>query len=164
LFAPILEENKSTAFLNSLNEADNDFYFEAIYLYNKIGKPEKTQKLIRTLINNYFKPTPDGLPAADKFGNLSAWYVFSCLGFFPLEPVSGYYEVGSPMINQATIKFSEDKELLIRVLNQSNENIYVQSVSFNNKKIDGHKISYEMLISGGELVFEMTNNKNLAMK
>ncbi len=159
LYAPILEENKSTSFLNSLNKEDNDFYFEATYLYNKIGKPEKTQQLVRMLINNYFKPTPDGLPAADRFGNLSAWYVFSCLGFFPLEPVSGFYEIGSPIINQATIKLSKEKTLSIRVLNQSNENIYVQSVSFNNKKIDSHRISYETLISGGELVFEMTNKK-----
>jgi len=161
LFAPIFERKSALDFLPKVNMPENDFFFYAAYLYNRVNKPEKTQELIRILLKNYFRPSPDGLPITDASGKISAWYVFSSLGFLPLNPVSGIYEIGSPTITQATLQLPNSNTLVIKVLNQSEKNIFVQSISLNNSKIDGYQITYEQLLEGGELVFEMTNRKQL---
>ena len=163
LFEPVFSKKNNPDFLAKINHPKNEFFFHAAYLYNKIGKPEKTQELVRLLMENYFKPAPEGLPIADATGKISAWYVFSALGLQPVDPVSNTYEIGSPLISQALVQLPNDKVLDIRVLNQGLENIYVQSVTFNNQKVSGSQITYEQIIEGGELVFEMTNRKQLAM-
>jgi len=164
LFKPIFNKDLTSTFFKKINQPENEFFFHAAYLYNHINKPEKTQKLIRILLENYFKPTPDGLPVQDATGCISAWYVFSALGFLPVNPVSGMYEIGSPIIRQANIQLPNDNDLIIKVINQSPQNVYVQSVSFNNERIDNFKIAHERLMEGGELVFEMTNRKQLATR
>ncbi len=161
LFKPILNKNASNVLIE-LNKPENEFLFHAAYLYNYIKKPEKTQEVVRFLMDHFFKPTPDGLPVNDANGHISAWYVFSALGFLPVDPVGGHYEIGTPIVKQASLQLPSGKVLTIKVLNQSEENIYVQSVSFNNSKIDDPQLAYEQIAEGGELVFEMTSRKQLA--
>ncbi|MEZ4800052.1 MAG: GH92 family glycosyl hydrolase [Flavobacteriales bacterium] len=125
------------------------------YLYNWTGHPEKTQSRVRMIMDNMYGSNVDGLCGNDDAGQMSAWYIFSALGFYPVTPGSPYYALGSPNIVEATIHLENGKTLLIKANNQSKENVYVKSISFNGKKIDGFLINHNDLMNGGELVFEM---------
>jgi putative alpha-1,2-mannosidase len=104
-----------------------------------------------------YAPTVDGLCGNDDAGQMSAWYIFSSLGFYPVTPGSSNYALGSPLIKEAIIHLKNGKSLTIKAVNQSNENIYVKSVSVNGKIIEGTQLSHFDIIEGGELVFKMTN-------
>ena len=125
------------------------------YLYNFAGKPWKTQELIRRILPHQYKPTVDGLGGNDDCGQLSAWYIFSALGFYPISPGSDEYQVGSPIINSAVINTGHGHSLKITVQNQSEKNKYVKSLSINGKLINGTAIKHSDIMNGGELVFVM---------
>ena len=127
------------------------------YLYNYAGKPWKTQELIRLILDHQYKPTPDGLGGNDDCGQMSAWYIFSALGFYPVAPGSAEYEIGSPIVNSAVINLENGKKLSINVQNQSVENKYVKSVFCNGKLIKGTSLNHSDIMNGGEIVFVMTN-------
>ena len=127
------------------------------YLYNWTGHPKKTQERVRMIMNTMYAPTVDGLCGNDDAGQMSAWYIFSSLGFYPVTPGSSNYALGSPLIKEAIIHLKNGKSLTIKAVNQSNENIYVKSVSVNGKIIEGTQLSHFDIIEGGELVFKMTN-------
>ncbi|MEM1137500.1 MAG: GH92 family glycosyl hydrolase [Bacteroidota bacterium] len=127
------------------------------YLYNFAGAPKKTQQTVRTIMDKFYKPTPEGLIGNEDCGQMSAWYLFSALGFYPVNPVGGNYQIGSPIVQAAEISLPNDKVFKIRVLNQGDKNIYVQSASLNGKRIDNLNLKHEQIMAGGELVFEMTN-------
>ena len=127
------------------------------YLYNWTGHPKKTQERVRMIMNTMYAPTVDGLCGNDDAGQMSAWYIFSSLGFYPVTPGSSNYALGSPLIKEAIIHLKNGKSLTIKAVNQSNENIYVKNVSVNGKIIEGTQLSHFDIIDGGELVFEMTN-------
>jgi len=123
------------------------------YLYNFAGKPWKTQELVRKILDHQYKPTTDGLGGNDDCGQMSAWYIFSALGFYPVSPGNNEYQLGSPIINEAVIHLESGKKLTITVKNQSAANKYVKAVLVNGKKITGTAISYADIINGGEIVF-----------
>ncbi|MEE4257353.1 MAG: glycoside hydrolase family 92 protein, partial [Bacteroidales bacterium] len=125
------------------------------YLYNWTSDPHKTQERVRMIMNAMYGPTVSGLCGNDDAGQMSAWYVFSALGFYPVCPGSEYYALGSPLVKKARIRLGNGKTLSITAENQSPENIYVESVSLNGKLVDGLQISHHDLMEGGELVFEM---------
>jgi predicted alpha-1,2-mannosidase len=127
------------------------------YLYNFAGKPYKTQELVRKILANQYKPTVDGLGGNDDCGQMSAWYIFSALGFYPVAPGSDEYQIGSPIINKAKINVGNGNILNITVNNQSEKNKYVKSVSINGRKINGTTINHKDIMNGGDLVFVMTN-------
>ena len=127
------------------------------YLYNWTGHPEKTQERVRMIMNTMYAPTVDGLCGNDDAGQMSAWYIFSSLGFYPVTPGSSTYALGSPLIKEAIIHLNNGKSLTIKAINQSKENVYVKSVSVNGKIIKGNQLSHFDIIDGGELVFKMTN-------
>ncbi|HMJ47520.1 MAG TPA: GH92 family glycosyl hydrolase [Ferruginibacter sp.] len=127
------------------------------YLYNFAGVPWKTQEIVRTILHNQYKPTPDGLGGNDDCGQMSAWYIFSALGFYPVTPGSDEYQIGSPVINSALIHLENGKQLKITVKNQSEENKYVKSVSVNGKPITGNALTHHDIVSGGEIIFVMSN-------
>lgn len=127
------------------------------YLYNFAGVPWKTQETIRKIIHNQYKPTPDGLGGNDDCGQMSAWYIFSALGFYPVAPGSDEYQIGSPIINSATINLENRKRLRITVRNQGEENKYVNSVSVNGRKLKGTALKHSDIMNGGEIIFEMSN-------
>jgi len=125
------------------------------YLYNWTANPWKTQETVRMIIDTKYKPTPDGLSGNDDLWQMSAWYIFSALGFYPVAPGSEFYELGSPLVKSATINLENGKTFKIRVVNQSKSNVYVQKVTLNGKDIINNKISHFDILTGGELVFYM---------
>ena len=130
------------------------------YLYNWTGHPKKTQERVRMIMDTMYGPSVEGLCGNDDAGQMSAWYIFSSLGFYPVTPGSLNYALGSPLIKEAVIHLENGKDLSIIANNQSKENIYVKSVSVNGIAIKENLISHTDIENGGTLIFEMTNKKN----
>src|SRR6476660_2787169 len=98
------------------------------YLYNWTDEPWKTQQRVRMILDHQYHPTVDGLGGNDDCGQMSAWYLFSALGFYPVAPASNAYQLGSPLIKTATIKLENGRTLSIDAKNQSAQNVYVDKV------------------------------------
>ncbi len=126
------------------------------YLYNYAGHPEKTQARVRMILKNQYKPTADGLGGNDDCGQMSAWYIFSAMGFYPVAPGSNEYAIGSPEIINAKINLANGKQFIIETKNQSDNNVYVKKIILNGKVLLKPFISYEEIMAGGKLVFEMS--------
>lgn len=127
------------------------------YLYNFAGQPWKTQQRVRMILKNQYKPAPDGLGGNDDCGQMSAWYLFSTLGFYPVAPGSTQYQLGSPAINKAVIKLENGNTFTIEANNQSDKNVYVQKVLLNGKQLEQPVIDHEDIMKGGSLVFFMSD-------
>ena len=127
------------------------------YLYNWTGQPEKTQARVRMIMDTMYGPTVEGLCGNDDAGQMSAWYIFSSLGFYPVTPGSPEYALGSPLVKEATLHLDNGKTLKITAENQSENNVYVKSVRLNGNLIDGTLINHNDLMQGGELIFEMSD-------
>lgn len=130
------------------------------YLYNFVGKSHKTQELIREIFDRFYLPKPNGLCGNDDCGQMSAWYIFSAMGFYPLNPVGGEYVLGAPQIDKVTISLPNNKVFIMTAKNLNKKNKYVKSVSFNGKKILDFRIHHNDIMNGGNLVFEMTDIVN----
>ena len=128
------------------------------YLFNAVGKPEKAQKYINQILRELYLNTPAGLCGNEDCGQTSAWYVFSALGFYPANPISGCYELGAPLFPKAVINLPNGNKFSILANNVSKENIYVKSVTLNDKPHTHSFITHEQIMQGGTLVFEMTGN------
>jgi len=127
------------------------------YLYNWTDKPYKTQERVRTILKAMYGPSEDGLCGNDDAGQMSAWYVFSSLGFYPVTPGSDFYAVGSPLVKSAQIQLPNGKILNLKAENQSPINIYVQDVILNGRSLKDHQIKHRDILQGGELLFKMNN-------
>lgn len=127
------------------------------YLYNWTGHPEKTQSRVRMIMETMYAPTVEGLCGNDDAGQMSAWYVFSALGFYPVTPGSADYAIGSPLVKSATLHLENGKTLKITVQNQSESNVYVNRISINGSILEGSLISHNDIVQGGEIVFEMSD-------
>lgn len=127
------------------------------YLYNWTDKAYKTQERVRTIMKAMYGPAEDGLCGNDDAGQMSAWYVFSALGFYPVTPGLDEYAIGSPLVKSAQFQLPNGKTLKLTAENQSPVNIYVQDVIFNGKILNGHQLKHSDLIQGGELIFKMNN-------
>ncbi|NOW95288.1 GH92 family glycosyl hydrolase [Mucilaginibacter sp. SG564] len=125
------------------------------YLYNWTDKPWKTQERIRMILPRMYKPTPDGLGGNDDTGQMSAWYIFSSLGFYPVAPGSDQYSTGSPAVNGAVINLDNGKTFTINVKNQSPKNVYVQKMELNGKVLNSLFISHADIMNGGEITYYM---------
>jgi predicted alpha-1,2-mannosidase len=125
------------------------------YLYNWTNQPWKTQERVRMIMETMYSNTPDGLCGNDDAGQMSAWYVFSALGFYPVCPGSDEYAVGSPSIKSAKVNFENGNILLIDVKNQNQKNVYVQKILFNNKEIKQNYLLHSEIAKGGNLTFIM---------
>ncbi|MCR4615700.1 MAG: GH92 family glycosyl hydrolase [Clostridiales bacterium] len=133
------------------------------YLFIDAGRSDLTQKWVRWTLENRFSADINGLDGNDDGGTLSSWYVFSSLGFYPIAGTDEYY-IGSPVVDGASLELENGSQLKITVRNNSAKNIYVRSVTLNGASLTGNTVSHEALISGGELVFEMSprqTNKKL---
>jgi predicted alpha-1,2-mannosidase len=126
------------------------------YLYNWTDKPWKTQERIRMILPRMYKPTPDGLGGNDDTGQMSAWYIFSSMGFYPVAPGSVDYSLGSPSVNNAIIQVGNGKTFNITVKNQSEKNVYVQKMTLNGKPYNKLSITHQDIMNGGEMVFYMS--------
>ncbi|HTI59211.1 GH92 family glycosyl hydrolase [Mucilaginibacter sp.] len=127
------------------------------YLYDWTDKPWKTQEKIRLILKNQYKPAPDGLGGNDDTGQMSAWYIFSSMGFYPVAPGSDQYAIGSPAVSKAVINLDNGKTFTINVKNQGEKNVYVQKILLNGKQLNGYFISYSDIINGGEMTFVMSS-------
>ena len=125
------------------------------YLFNNAGRSDLTQKWVRWTLKNRFSTDIDGLDGNDDGGTISAWYVFSSMGFYPLAGTDKYW-LGSPNIDSAEIALHNGKTLKISTVNQSDENVYVEKVTFNGKELEDIYITHNELMQGGELVFTMS--------
>ncbi len=129
------------------------------YLFSNAGRPDLTQKWVRWTLDNRFSTDINGLDGNDDGGAISAWYVFSSMGFYPLAGSDKYW-IGSPCIRDAVIKLSNGNTLSIIAENQKEDNVYVKSVTLNGEKLDGCYITHAQLTGGGRLVFEMSATPN----
>jgi len=127
------------------------------YLYNWTGQPWKTQSRVRMVLKMQYKNAPDGLGGNDDCGQMSAWYIFSSLGFYPVAPGSDEYSLGSPAVESAILQLENGKIFTIDAINQSDKNVYVQKVLLNGKVITDYTIRHSDIINGGKLVFYMGN-------
>ncbi len=125
------------------------------YLYNWSDRPWRTQSRVRAIMDAMYGRGVDGLCGNDDAGQMSAWYIFSALGFYPVCPGSTRYELGSPLVKHATLELADGATLVMRTENQSAENVYVQRVEIDGRPIDRRYIEHAELIDGGELVFYM---------
>jgi len=125
------------------------------YLYNFIGEPYKTQKIIHKIQNEFYKNSPEGLIGNEDCGQMSAWFIFSSLGFYPVTPGTNIYIIGTPLFSKAVINVGNNKQFKIIAENISLKNYYIQSAKLNGKKYNKSYIKHEDLLKGGELIFEM---------
>ncbi len=125
------------------------------YLYNWTGNSEKTQERVRMICNTMYANAPDGLCGNDDCGQMSAWYIFSALGFYPVCPGSDEYALGSPLVKSAEIDLGNGKILTIKVENQSSENVHVKEIVLNGKKLETPFLQHSDLIMGGKIIFEL---------
>lgn len=126
------------------------------YLYNWTKQPWKTQEKIRMILKMQYKPAPDGLGGNDDCGQMSAWYIFSSLGFYPVAPGSSEYAIGSPSVDHAKLKLENGKVFEIEVINQSDKNIYIKKLFLNGKPLQNFFISHDTIMKGGKLRLEMS--------
>jgi predicted alpha-1,2-mannosidase len=142
----------------------NEPAHHAAYLYNYTEQPHKTQARVRMILNKMYHPTPDGLGGNDDCGQMSAWYIFSALGFYPVAPASGQYALGSPLVHGAVLHLENGRTLTIQVKNQSAKNVYVQQVTLNGQKLTQPFLAQQDVAKGGTLVFVMSGKQLSASK
>lgn len=134
----------------------NEPSHHVVYLYNYAGTPWKTQERVRHIIREMYKARHDGLGGNDDCGQMSAWYIFGALGFYPIAPGSLHYDLGSPLVRQATLKLENGKQFSVKAQNQAEKNVYVTKVLLNNKVLDRTYITHDEVMNGGELTFVMS--------
>jgi len=125
------------------------------YLYNWSDRPWQTQARVRMIMDTMYGPGVDGLCGNDDAGQMSAWYIFSALGFYPVCPGSDQYAIGSPRVKQAVLNLENGNTLTIRTENQSVENVFLQQVTVNGQRLDRLYLTHNELVSGGEIVFSL---------
>ena len=138
----------------------NEPAHHAAYLYNYTTTPWKTQDRVRMILKKMYKPTSDGLGGNDDCGQMSAWFIFSSLGFYPMAPGSLNYELGSPAVVNATINLENGKTFKVNTKNQSDKNVYVSQVLLNGVVLKRRTITYEEIMKGGEIQFIMSAKPN----
>lgn len=127
------------------------------YLYAYAASPWKTQQRVHQIMDELYAPGPGGLPGNDDCGQMSAWYIFSALGFYPVAPGNAEYVLGSPSVSEACINLENGKQFTIRASGFSKKNIYVKRIFLNGKPYNHLYIKHEDIMAGGELRFEMTD-------
>ncbi len=130
------------------------------YLYDYAGAPWRTQERLKQIVDTQYAPTPDGLVGNDDLGQMSAWLVFTGLGFYPVTPVSGQYVIGRPFVSDAKINLPSGKVFEVKTDNLAPENPYVEKVLLNGKPLDRLYITHEEIEAGGQLHFVMGPKPN----
>lgn len=130
------------------------------YLYAYSGQQWKTSEKARFIMKNFYPDNPDGIIGNEDCGQMSAWYVFSSMGLYPAFPASGKYIIGSPVVNKATIKTTSGKPFNMLAINNSDKNIYVQSITLNGKPYKNSYITHKQLMQGGTMAITMGSKPN----
>ncbi len=129
------------------------------YLYALAGRPERTQELVRQIFDTQYRPEPDGLCGNDDCGQMSAWYMFSAMGFYPVDPVSGNYVFGAPQLPEITLHLADGKTFTVIAEGLSSDNKYVESITLNGEPYTLNHITHEDILKGGTLTFKMKASK-----
>ena len=130
------------------------------YLYNYFGAPWKTQQRVTQIVNSQYHNSPTGLAGNDDLGQMSAWFVFTAMGFYPVAPGSNEYIIGRPFLDKAVLNLDNGKKFSIRAEQLSDKNVYIASVRLNGKTLDRSYLKHEEIMAGGELVFVMQAQPN----
>ncbi|MGF1681735.1 GH92 family glycosyl hydrolase [Photobacterium minamisatsumaniensis] len=138
------------------NEPDH----HAPYLFNYVGQPWKTQKWLKEVVDVCYTDKPEGICGNDDYGQMSSWYVFTAMGFYPVNPADQRYVIGSPMFPEVALNLPNGNIFTVKAEQVSEQNIYIQSVTLNGNSLDRSWISHGEITQGGELVFEMGNEPN----
>ena len=133
----------------------NEPSHHVIYLYNKVKQPWKTQQYAAKVMHELYTNEPGGLCGNEDCGQMSAWYVFSAMGFYPVDPISGQYEIGTPMFPRVELKLANGKTFTISAPAVSRENIYIQSVKVNGQPYTKSYLTHDLIMSGATVEFEM---------
>lgn len=130
------------------------------YLYACAGEAWKTQKYVAHIMNNLYNTSSSGYAGNDDCGEMSAWYIFSALGFYPVNPASGEYVIGTPMLKQAVIQLPDGKQFIVKAPRKKESDIYIRSMKLNGKKYTRTSITHQDIINGGTLEFVMSDKPN----
>lgn len=133
----------------------NEPSHHVIYLYNKVGQPWKTQKYAAQVMHELYRNSPDGLCGNEDCGQMSAWYIFSALGFYPVDPATGVYEIGTPLFPEAKLHLPNGGIFKILAHGVTAENCYIHSVKLNGAPYTFSSLTHSQLMEGGLLEFEM---------
>lgn len=131
-----------------------------IYLYNYAGQPWKSQQKAREVMSKLYNATENGYPGDEDQGQTSSWYVLSALGFYSVCPGTNQYVMGSPLFEKTTITLEDGKKFIIEAKNNTADNVYIQSGRLNGKAYTKNYITYQDIVRGGKLSFEMKNQPN----
>jgi predicted alpha-1,2-mannosidase len=131
------------------------------YMYSYAGQPWKTAEKVRYILKNFYTDKTDGIIGNEDVGQMSSWYVFSALGFYPVNPANGNYVFGSPLFDEVKVKLAGGKSIQIVAHNNSEKNLYIQGITLNGKKYTKSYIAHADLLKGGIIVFEMGSKPNL---
>jgi predicted alpha-1,2-mannosidase len=137
------------------NHHDNEPSHHYGYLYDFMGAPWKTQQKVREIAATAYSDTPTGILGNEDCGQMSAWYLFTAMGFYPVNPASGDYMIGSPLFTRLALKLPDGKRFVIQAKNNSAQNVYIQSATLNGQPIEAPVISHAQIMAGGELDFVM---------
>ena len=138
----------------------NEPSHNTVYMYNFVGQPIKTQYYVKKVMDDFYTDRRDGYAGNEDCGQMSAWGVFSSMGFYPATPASGYYVLGLPRFERMRLTFENGKRFEVIAKNLSAKNCYVQSVKLNGKPLERSYITFEEVFNGGTLEFEMTDQRN----
>ncbi|MEA1897960.1 MAG: GH92 family glycosyl hydrolase, partial [Bacteroidota bacterium] len=130
------------------------------YLYSYAGAPWKTQAIVRKILDELYSAGTDGLSGNEDCGQMSAWYIMSSIGFYPVNPAQGIYVLGSPKFDEVIINTASGEEFKISVLNNNSKNIYIQAAFLNGEELKRSYITHKELLNGGELKIEMGKEPN----
>lgn len=133
----------------------NEPSHHVIYLFNAVDKPWKTQEYVTEVMDELYRNTPDGLCGNEDCGQMSAWYVFSAMGFYPVNPVGGVYEIGVPRFPKTEIHVSDNKTFTVLAPQVSKTNRYIQAVKLNGRNYNQSYVTHEQILAGGTLEFVM---------
>lgn len=121
------------------------------FMYNYTDAPWKTQQQVRAILNDEYTDGPGGLSGNDDAGQMSAWYIFAAIGFYPVDPVSGEYMLCSPVFDKTVIRLPGNKQLTVRVKKKTADALYIQQVQWNGKTVQSRSITHAMIQRGGTL-------------
>ncbi|WP_188652173.1 GH92 family glycosyl hydrolase, partial [Yeosuana aromativorans] len=130
------------------------------YMFNHADKPWLTQYWVHHILDTQYNTTPNGLSGNEDCGQMSAWYVFSSIGLYPMNPASGDYEIGSPIFEKTTINLPNGKTFVIEAENVSDQNIYIKAATLNGQEFNKTSISHKQITQGGVLHFVMSPKPN----
>lgn len=157
-----LENELDSIFLKKEYWHGNEPGHQIPFLYNYTSSPWKTQKQVSRILDEEYDEGAGGLSGNDDAGQMSAWYVFASLGFYPVDPVSGMYQITSPSFNQMIISFNTGKKLNIKTVRSTQNAIYISKIMLNGKILRKNEITHQQLVSGGLLTFYLREKPTLS--